>query len=100
MTDLTTPGTDGATDPAESTLPAWVDALAAELGIDPAVVDLKGVLDVARDAAHNVERPAAPLTTFMVGYAAGVSGRPVADVLAVASALALRSADQQPGITG
>jgi hypothetical protein len=96
MTEPTGP----ATDPAASALPAWVDALAAELGIDPAVVDLKGVLDLARDAAHNVERPAAPVTTFMVGYAAGVSGRPVEEVLAVASALALRGADGHPDATG
>lgn len=29
------------------------------------------LLDLARDVAHGVERPAAPLTTFVVGYAAG-----------------------------
>ncbi len=29
------------------------------------------VLDLARDAAHEVERPAAPLTTFLVGVAVG-----------------------------
>lgn len=32
------------------------------------------ILDVARDAAHGVARPAAPLTTFLVGYAAGQAG--------------------------
>ena len=29
------------------------------------------LLDLARDAAHEVERPAAPLTTFLVGVAVG-----------------------------
>ena len=29
------------------------------------------LLDLARDAAHGVERPAAPLTTFLVGVAVG-----------------------------
>jgi hypothetical protein len=29
---------------------------------------------VARDAAHPFHRPAAPLTTFLVGYAAGLRG--------------------------
>jgi Domain of unknown function (DUF6457) len=29
------------------------------------------VLDLARDAAHGVARPAAPLTTFLAGYALG-----------------------------
>ena len=48
----------------------WVAALSAELGLT-VDVDVRLLLDVARDAAHQVERPAAPLTTFLVGYAAG-----------------------------
>jgi hypothetical protein len=32
------------------------------------------VLDLARDAAHAVARPAAPLTAFVVGLAAGLQG--------------------------
>jgi hypothetical protein len=40
-------------------LTAWVAELAAALGVDP---------------AHSVARPAAPLTTFLVGYAAGQRG--------------------------
>ena len=52
----------------------WVAALAAELDVDPAAVDVRHLLDVARDAAHQVDRPAAPLTTFLVGYAAGLRG--------------------------
>jgi hypothetical protein len=32
---------------------------------------VKVILDIARDAAHGVERPAAPVTTFLLGYAAG-----------------------------
>jgi hypothetical protein len=55
-------------------LDAWVLELATELGIDPAVVDRTLLLDVARDAAHGVARPAAPLTTFLVGLAAGQRG--------------------------
>ncbi|MDI1289630.1 MAG: DUF6457 domain-containing protein, partial [bacterium] len=27
------------------------------------------ILDVARDAAHAVERPAAPVTTYLMGFA-------------------------------
>jgi Domain of unknown function (DUF6457) len=69
----------------------WVAALAAELGVD-VDVDVKLLLEVARDAAHQVDRPAAPLTTFLVGYAAGRrAGEPgaVADAAARAQALAL-----------
>jgi hypothetical protein len=32
------------------------------------------VLDLAREAAHGVARPAAPLTTFLAGYALGGGG--------------------------
>lgn len=55
-------------------LAAWVAELAAALGVDASVVDLDLVLDLARDAAHGVARPAAPLTTFLVGLAAGRDG--------------------------
>jgi hypothetical protein len=52
-----------------SQLPEWTAAAVAELGLD-VEVDLKLVLDLARDAAHAVERPAAPVTTFLLGIAA------------------------------
>ena len=32
------------------------------------------VLDLAREAARGVARPAAPLTTFLAGYALGAEG--------------------------
>ena len=67
----------------------WTTALARELGLDDAV-DTALLLDLARDAARLVERPAAPLTTFMVGLAAGRAGGSAADVQrAVAAATAL-----------
>ncbi len=56
------------------TLDDWVRLLATELEVDPADVDVKEILDVAREAAHNIARPAAPLTTFLAGYAAGLRG--------------------------
>jgi molybdopterin-guanine dinucleotide biosynthesis protein A len=46
----------------------WIEALCAELNL-PSDVDVNVILDVARDAAHNVERPAAPVTTFVLGLA-------------------------------
>ena len=48
----------------------WVQALAQALEL-PSDVDVKAVLDVARDVAHNVERPAAPVSTYLVGVAIG-----------------------------
>jgi len=55
-------------------LAEWVAELSAVLGVDVADLDRNVVLDVARDAAHGVARPAAPLTTFLVGYAAAQRG--------------------------
>ncbi|MGA8210971.1 MAG: DUF6457 domain-containing protein [Nocardioidaceae bacterium] len=51
------------------TLHDWIDELCDALDIETEV-DEGLVLDLARDAAHNVERPAAPITTFLLGYAA------------------------------
>lgn len=55
-------------------LDAWIVELAGALGVDAGAVDRDLLLDVARDAAHGVARPAAPLTTFLVGLAAGQRG--------------------------
>ena len=46
----------------------WVIAAAAALDI-PGDVDVDAILDVAREAAHGVERPAAPVSTYLMGYA-------------------------------
>jgi hypothetical protein len=54
-----------------NTLDQWTASACAELGLDPACADTKVVLDLARDAAHSVARPAAPLTTFLLGVAVG-----------------------------
>jgi hypothetical protein len=73
-------------------LDAWIVELAEALGVDVAAVDRDLLLDVARDAAHGIARPAAPLTTFLVGLAAGRAGGgadAVLDAAAVAQRLAL-----------
>jgi hypothetical protein len=57
-------------------LDQWLAAAAAELGLDPEAVSIATVLDVARDVAHDVARPAAPLSTFLLGLAVGRSGDP------------------------
>ncbi|MCF4119592.1 DUF6457 domain-containing protein [Antribacter sp. KLBMP9083] len=51
----------------------WTEALEAELGLAPGTVDVQAVLDLARDAAHAVARPAAPVTTYAVGYVEGLA---------------------------
>ena len=54
-------------------LDEWISAVKDELGID-LDVDTGVLLDLARDAAHGVARPAAPLTTFL-GRLRGRAGR-------------------------
>lgn len=80
-------------------LDEWITAVKDELGIE-LDVDTGVLLDLARDAAHGVARPAAPLTTFLVGYAAaraGADGGPeaVAEAARKAAALAKRWAAEQ-----
>jgi molybdopterin-guanine dinucleotide biosynthesis protein A len=80
----------------EHVLDEWISAVKDELGID-LDVDTGVLLDLARDAAHGVARPAAPLTTFLVGYAAARAGggpEAVAEAARKAAALALRWADE------
>ena len=48
----------------------WIDELSDILDVDTEV-DEALVLDLARAAAHNVTRPAAPVTTYLLGFAAG-----------------------------
>jgi hypothetical protein len=51
----------------------WIDELCDALDIE-AEVDEGLILDLARAAAHNVTRPAAPISTYLLGYAAGLQG--------------------------
>jgi hypothetical protein len=64
-----------------STLDDWADALCTELGLDLDEAVQKTVLNLARVAAHQVDRPAAPLTAFFLGEAVG-RGLPLAETAA------------------
>jgi len=55
-------------------LTEFARALAGHLGLTDVDFDVDAVLDLAGDAAHGVVRPAAPVTTFLVGLAAGRAG--------------------------
>lgn len=76
-----------------TTLGDWISAACAELGVNSDVVDERIILDLARDAAHQVDRPAAPVTAFLLGVAVG-SGKPLAPTAERLSALALTWPDQ------
>jgi Domain of unknown function (DUF6457) len=70
-----------------NTLDDWTDAICAELGLDPKEVNQKTVLNLARVAAHTVDRPAAPLSAFVLGLAVG-RGKPLAETAAKLQQLA------------
>ncbi|MEV3989750.1 NTP transferase domain-containing protein [Streptomyces sp. NPDC049837] len=72
-------------------LDEWITAVKDELGIE-LDVDTGVLLDLARDAAHGVARPAAPLTTFLVGYAAAKAAGNGPEAVSAAVAEASRKA--------
>ncbi len=68
----------------------WAASLSDELGVDYEV-DREAIhilLDLARDASHQVIRPAAPITAFLAGVAVGRGGT-LGAVAATATQLAL-----------
>jgi hypothetical protein len=86
-----------------SGLEAWTAAVCADLGLDPGPVDTetaRTVLDLARQVAHGVDRPAAPLTAYLVGVAVG-RGLALPDAAGLVGALAARwAAGGQPRDAG
>lgn len=63
----------------ERTLPpealdAWADALRARFDLAPDDLPVSLILDLARDVANGVARPAAPFSAFAAGLVAGRAG--------------------------
>ncbi|MFE7844070.1 DUF6457 domain-containing protein [Microbacterium sp. NPDC057407] len=72
-------------------LDAWAAALRERFGLAEADVPIAAVLDLTRDVANGVARPAAPLGAFVAGLAAGRAGADpalVREALAAVAALA------------
>jgi hypothetical protein len=63
----------------------WIDELCDALDVEHEL-DEALVLDLARVAAHNVQRPAAPITTYLLGYAAATHDAGPARIEELASA--------------
>ncbi|WBB78375.1 DUF6457 domain-containing protein [Micromonospora sp. WMMD882] len=61
-----------------SRMDEWVAAACADLDLEPAQVPVPAVLDLARDVAHNVLRPGAPVTAYLLGLAVGRGADPAA----------------------
>lgn len=76
----------------------WLVAAGERLGVSsdaltPVIPDL---LDLTRDVAHGPSRPAAPLTAFLVGLAAGQDGSADASVDETVDAVRAKIAGLQP----
>jgi hypothetical protein len=77
-----------------ATLENWAASVAHELGVpEPTAAELSLILEVAREAAHNVLRPGAPVTTFLLGVAIG-RGAAVGPTAQALIELARQSVDQ------
>jgi Domain of unknown function (DUF6457) len=63
------------------TLEQWAQEVRGELGLDLDEATEKTVLNLTRVVAHQVDRPAAPLTAYYLGVAVG-RGEPLADAAA------------------
>jgi molybdopterin-guanine dinucleotide biosynthesis protein A len=77
----------------DAALARWSEELARELGLSGVEIDITSILSLAGKVAHAVVRPAAPLTTFLVGYAAGQAATGALsahDAITAASTAALR----------
>ena len=80
----------------DETLEEWCRALLQAYKLENVQIDVNAVLSLAGVAAHSVVRPAAPLTTFIAGFAAGLAAAPGREIdpasmdaaLAVARSLA------------
>ena len=64
-----------------ATLDEWTQRTCAALALPADALDQALVLDLARDVAHRVARPAAPLTAYLAGVAVGRGASP-AEVVA------------------
>ena len=81
---------DSRTLPPEA-LDDWAAALCVRFGLSAEDVPVAAVLDLTRDVANGVARPAAPLGAFVAGLVAGRAGTDsaaVRDALAAVAALA------------
>ena len=71
-----------------SAMDRWIMAVSSDLGLDPGAADARAILDMTRDVAHNVDRPAAPVTAYLIGVAVG-RGMPLSSAVKRVRGLAI-----------
>jgi hypothetical protein len=80
----------------------WVAEVCRDLELELADQDatVNQVLDLTADVAHGVARPAAPVTAFLIGLAAGRSAHPDETVAELTRTLGERAKSWQPSDPG
>ncbi|GAA1930359.1 hypothetical protein GCM10009775_23050 [Microbacterium aoyamense] len=68
-------------------LDAWADALRERFGLAAEDLPIALILDLARDVATGVARPAAPFSAFAAGLVAGRAGGSPEDTRAAVAAI-------------
>ncbi|MGQ4267667.1 DUF6457 domain-containing protein [Nocardiopsis changdeensis] len=83
------------------TLVEWADEVRVALGLPETEAmdrkDVDRVLDLAKDAAHSVARPAAPLTAYLLGIAVGRGADPEAAARMLGELARSRAGDDGSG---
>lgn len=79
----------------EQILQEWSAQLIEAFELQGTTIDIDAILSLAGDAAHSIVRPAAPLTTFIAGYAAGLAVASQQATEAVAMESAIEAARRQ-----
>jgi hypothetical protein len=85
-----------------STMSQWVAEVCRDLGLELADQEatVNQVLDLTAEVAHGVARPAAPVTAFLIGLAAGRTADPDETVAELARTLGERAKTWQPADPG
>jgi hypothetical protein len=52
---------------------AWIDGVCVDLDVPAELVDVAAIHDLSRRVAHGLARPLAPVSTFILGLALGLS---------------------------
>ena len=84
--------------PPTTEMDSWLTEACDLLGLpDVPGPDLRDrVLELARDVAHGIARPAAPLTTFLLGIAVGTTQADAAEVDRLIARLSHAAGDRPP----
>lgn len=51
----------------------WVEKACTTVGVDPGNVDIKEIHGLTKRVAHNLDRPLAPVSSYILGVAVGMA---------------------------